>query len=216
MKPDPFHALRQPTTPIMPDRAFAAALRARVEAALSDPEPDDHRSEPVSDTAIRTAPTVEAGATISVTPYLSVDDAAAAIDFYRRAFGARELVRLAQPDGRIGHAEITIGEAKVMLADEFPEIDFLGPRSRGGASVTLVLHVPDVDAVFERAVAAGATVVRPVADQFYGERAGQILDPFGHRWSLQTVTEDVSPEEMLRRASASASVDDAGGDATTG
>jgi PhnB protein len=135
----------------------------------------------------------------TLTPYLVVDGAAEAIAFYTHAFGAKETMRLAEPSGRIGHAEITIGKALVMLADEFPEMNIRGPRALGGSPVTLHLQVDDVDAVAARAVDAGATVVFPVKDQFYGERSGRFTDPFGHVWVLSTHIEDVSPEEMQRR-----------------
>jgi PhnB protein len=135
----------------------------------------------------------------TLTPYLVVDGAAEAIAFYTHAFGAEETMRLAEPSGRIGHAEITIGKALVMLADEFPEMNIRGPRALGGSPVTLHLKVDDVDAVAARAVDAGATVVFAVKDQFYGERSGRFTDPFGHVWVLSTHIEDVSPEEMQRR-----------------
>jgi len=137
----------------------------------------------------------------SVTPYLIVKGGAQALDFYARAFGAVERLRIGG-DGRIGHAEITIGDSCVMLADEHPEIGALSPTTVGGAPVSLHLYVEDVDAVVARAVAAGATLTRPVADQFYGDRVGGITDPFGHRWSVVTHKEDVSPEELQRRAAA--------------
>jgi PhnB protein len=133
----------------------------------------------------------------SVTPYLMVRDAARAIAFYRDAFGAKEVMRFDGPNGKIAHAEVTIGDSHVMLADESPE--FAGPQTLGGAGVSLMLYVDDVDATFARAVAAGATVRRPVADQFYGDRLGTLADPFGHVWSIATHREDVSLEEMQRR-----------------
>lgn len=141
----------------------------------------------------------DVGAT--VTPYLSVRGAAAAIEFYKKAFGATEASgsRFVQPDGRIGHAEINIGGARIMLADEFPEIGFRSPESLGGSPVLIHLDVPDVDAVGRRAVAAGATVVRPVADQFYGDRTGQFRDPFGYTWAISTRKEELPLEEMQRR-----------------
>jgi PhnB protein len=135
----------------------------------------------------------------SVTPYLSVRGAAAAIDFYKKAFGATELYRLTQPDGRIGHATIDIAGAKIYLADEFPEIGFKSPESLGGSPIFIHLDVADVDAMGRQAAAAGATVVRPIADQFYGARSGQFRDPFGHTWTLSTEKEVVSPEEMQKR-----------------
>lgn len=138
----------------------------------------------------------------SVTPYLCVKDAARAIEFYKQAFGATERILMADPGGRIGHAEIKIGDALIMLADEFPEMGFLSPETTGGSPVMLHLYVKDVDAFFNQAVAAGAKAQRPVEDQFYGDRAGKLADPFGHVWYIATHKEDVSPEEMKRRAAA--------------
>lgn len=134
-----------------------------------------------------------------VTPYLAVSDAAAAIEFYKQGFGARELMRLPSPDGRIGHAEIKIGEAIVMLADENPDADHISPKTLGGSTVKLHMYVEDVDQFFETAVAASAKVLIPVADQFYGDRSGRLQDPFGHVWLISTHVEDVSPEEMQKR-----------------
>jgi PhnB protein len=138
----------------------------------------------------------------SITPYLSVKGAASAIDFYKKAFGAQELFRMQQPDGRIGHAEIQIGDSRIMMADEFPEMDFRSPLSLGGTPVGIMLYVADVDAVFARAVAAGAKVVNPLQNKFYGDRLGSILDPFGHSWHIATHVEDVPPDELQRRAAA--------------
>ena len=138
----------------------------------------------------------------TVTPYLSIRGAADAIEFYKRAFGATEHIRMTQPDGRIGHAEVQIGESRVMLADEFPEMDFRSPHSIGGTAVSLHLYVEDVDAVVKQAVAAGAKVIRPVQDQFYGDRLGTLADPYGHVWHVSTHKEDVSTEELQRRAAA--------------
>jgi PhnB protein len=138
----------------------------------------------------------------SITPYLAVKHAADAIDFYRRAFGARERMRLAAPEGKIGHAELEIGDSVVMLADEFPDMDFRGPASLGGTSVTLHLYVKDVDASFRKATEVGAKPVREVRDQFYGDRTGAVRDPFGHVWHLATHKEDLSSEEIARRAKA--------------
>jgi PhnB protein len=135
-----------------------------------------------------------------ITPYLSVKGAAEAIEFYKNAFGATETMRISQPDGRIGHAEIKIGEAAIMMADEFPEIGFLSPHTLGGSPVMLCLEVEDVNTFFARAAEAGGKVLQPLEDKFYGERAGKIEDPFGHAWSFSTKIEDVSPEEMQRRA----------------
>ena len=141
----------------------------------------------------------------SVTPYLSVKGAAKALDFYQRAFGAEVVVRMDMPDGRVGHAEIVIGDSHVMLADEMPEMaDALtkSPQTLGGSSFGLMIYLPDVDARFKRALDAGGTVKRPVQDQFYGDRTGTLQDPFGHIWTLGTHVEDVSPEEMKKRMAA--------------
>ena len=135
----------------------------------------------------------------TVTPYLIIDGASAAIEFYKKAFGAEELFRMPMPGGRVAHAEIQIGDSRVMLADEFPEMDARGPKSRGGTPVSILLYVTDCDAVFGRAVAAGAKVKRPMKDQFYGDRSGTLEDPFGHCWSVSTHKEDLSPEEIQRR-----------------
>jgi PhnB protein len=132
-------------------------------------------------------------------PYLSIRNAAAAIDFYKRAFGATELLRMTQPDGRVGHAELHIAGAVVMLADEFPEMDIRSPQALGGSPVTIHLYVEDVDRFAARAIGAGLEVLRPIADQFYGDRSGFFQDPFGHRWSFSTHQEDVPPEELHRR-----------------
>lgn len=140
----------------------------------------------------------------SVTPYLIVDGASDAIDFYARAFGATEVLRLPMPGGRVAHAEIKLGDSHVMLADAFPEMDARSPKAYGGTPVSLLVYVPDVDALAEQAVAAGAKVLRPLADQFYGDRSVTISDPFGHQWTLATHVEDVPPEEIARRAAAMA------------
>jgi PhnB protein len=136
----------------------------------------------------------------SVTAYLSIRDAGKALDFYKRAFGAKELLRMAGPDGKIGHAEIKLGDSRVMLADEFPSMGFLGPQSRGGTTVMLHLYVKDVDATVVKATAAGATIKRPIKDEFYGDRTGTIEDPFGHVWYVATHKEDLSPAEIRRRS----------------
>ena len=136
----------------------------------------------------------------TVRPYLCVKDAARAIEFYKKAFGATEVMRLVDPtNGKIGHAQIQIGASMVMLADEFPELGILSPQSLGGSPVSISLFVEDVDALASQAIAAGAKVLGPVADQFWGERSGKFEDPFGHIWLIQTRTEEVSPEEMQRR-----------------
>ena len=138
----------------------------------------------------------------SVTPYLIVKGAARALEFYARAFGAKELYRMDQPDGRVGHAEIQIGDSRIMLADEFPDMGARSPETVGGTPVGITLYVEDVDETVARAVAAGAKVTRPVENKFYGDRMGELTDPFGHRWYLGTHVEDVSPEEIGRRAAA--------------
>jgi PhnB protein len=135
-----------------------------------------------------------------VTPYLHVDGASKAIEFYRTVFGAKERMRMAAPDGRIGHAELEIGNSMIMLADEHPEMHVLGPKSVGGTPVTVLVYVEDVDRAFERALKAGAKELRPVENQFYGDRSGQFEDPFGHHWNVATHVEDVPPDEMAKRA----------------
>jgi PhnB protein len=135
----------------------------------------------------------------SVTPYLICKGAADAIEFYKQAFGATELMRMPMPGGKLGHAEIRIGNSAVMLADEFPEMDVRGPQSLGGTSVSLLIYVEDVDRAFPRAIQAGGKEVRPLMDQFYGDRSGTLEDPFGHKWTIATHKEDVPPEEMARR-----------------
>jgi PhnB protein len=135
----------------------------------------------------------------AVTAYLSVQNAAQALDYYKRAFGAKELVRMPMPDGKVGHAEIKLGDSHVMLADEMPNMGFLSPQSRGGTTVQLHLYVPDVDATVQRALAAGGKLTRPIEDKFYGDRAGTLEDPYGHVWYIATHKEDVPPKEMKRR-----------------
>ena len=134
----------------------------------------------------------------SITPYLIVDDAKAAIEFYTRAFGAEEKLRLPMGD-RIGHAELKIGDSIFMLADEFPDMGHLSPKSRGGPTSSFVLYVDDVDTAVPKAINAGAKELRPVEDQFWGDRMGTLADPFGHHWSLTTAKEEVAPEELQRR-----------------
>jgi PhnB protein len=140
-----------------------------------------------------------------VTPYLCVDGADAAIRFYNTVLGATERGRLAGPDGKVGHAELQLGDSLIMLADEYPDMGLRGPKAIGGTPVTISVYVEDVDAVFDRALEAGATSLRPVETQFYGDRAGQFEDPFGHRWNVATHVEDVPPEEMAKRAEQAAS-----------
>ncbi|HEV7219493.1 MAG TPA: VOC family protein [Terriglobales bacterium] len=138
----------------------------------------------------------------AVTPYLVVQGAAKAIDFYKKVFGAQELMRIPGPGGRVMHAEIKIGDSIVMLADEHPEMDARSPQAFGGSPVSLMLYVPDVDNVFKQALSSGAKELRPVKDQFYGDRSGTISDPFGHKWTVSTHVEDVSADEMKRRMAA--------------
>ena len=137
-----------------------------------------------------------------VTPYLYIDGASAAIDFYRSVLGASERMRMSGPDGKIGHAELDVGDSVIMLADSNPDMDVRSPKSIGGTPVALHVYVEDADGVFERAMQAGARQLRPVEDQFYGDRSGQFEDPFGHRWNVATHVEDVSPDEMAKRAAA--------------
>ena len=136
----------------------------------------------------------------SVTPYLIIKGAADAIEFYKQAFGATELFRFPAPDGKIGHAEIKIGDSPIMLADEFAEMGYKGPQALGGSPVSLMIYFEDVDTVFNRAVEAGASVKEAVQDKFYGDRTGTLTDPFGHVWHVSTHKEDVSMEEMEERA----------------
>lgn len=174
---DALESFRISDTPVEPRPEFVRALRARLERSA----------------AMTTTTAVE------LTPYICVHDADAAIRFYADAFGAVETYRLTGRDGRIGHAELDISGNRLMLADEYPEAGALGPRSIGGAAVLMHLSVPDVDAAVARAVEAGATLVRPVADEFYGDRVGRVLDPFGYAWHISTMVEQVSAEEAKRR-----------------
>jgi PhnB protein len=135
----------------------------------------------------------------AVTPYLSLRDAARAIDFYAKAFGGRVMVRMDMPGGKIGHAEMKIGDSMVMMADESQEMDFMSPRTRGGTTVLLHLYVKDVDATVAKAIGAGAKLIRPVKDQFYGDRAGAVEDPFGHRWYVATHKEELTPAQIKKR-----------------
>jgi PhnB protein len=136
----------------------------------------------------------------TITPYLAVDDAAEAIEYYKRALGAKERVRMDAPGGKIGHAELEIGDSLVMLSDPFPQGSTTPPKELGGTSVSVFMYVEDVDAVVKQAVDAGATVTSEVADQFWGDRFGSIQDPFGHSWSIATHVEDVPPDEIAERA----------------
>jgi PhnB protein len=136
----------------------------------------------------------------SVTPYLTVQGANEAIEYYKSTLGAKERMRMAGPDGKIGHAELEIGDSLIMLADEYPEMGARSPKTLGGSAVSIMIYVPDVDAVVERMEKAGGKILRPVGDQFYGDRSGGVEDPFGHRWHVSTHVEDVPPDEMQRRA----------------
>jgi PhnB protein len=135
-----------------------------------------------------------------VTPYLIIDGASDAIDFYTKVLGAHERMRMPGPDGKLGHAELQLGNSVIMLADEFPDMGAVGPKSVGGTPVTLHVYVEDVDSVFDNAVASGAKEIRAVENQFYGDRSGQFEDPFGHQWNVASHVEDVPPEEMEKRA----------------
>jgi PhnB protein len=138
----------------------------------------------------------------SVTPYLSIKGAAEAIEFYKKAFGATELFRM-EHDGKIGHAEIKIGDSPIMLADEFPDMGFVSPITLGGSPFGLMIYVDDCDTVFNRAIESGGVEVKPLQDQFYGDRSGTLKDPYGHVWTVATHKEDVAPEEMEKRMAAS-------------
>ena len=138
----------------------------------------------------------------TATPYLIVNGAGRAIEFYKQAFGATEVMRIGAPGGKVGHAEIKIGDSHLMLADEHPEMDARSPQTIGGTPVGLALYFEDCDAVFNRAVSLGAKVLKPLQDQFYGDRSGTVADPFGHKWTIATHKEDVSPDEIQKRAAA--------------
>lgn len=138
----------------------------------------------------------------SVTPYLIVKGASDAIEYYKNAFGAVELFRMAAPDGKVGHAEIKIGDSPIMLADEYPEMGFVSPATIGGSPVGIMIYVEDVDTVYKRSIEAGGKEIKPLQDQFYGDRSGTFKDPFGHVWTIATHKEDVPEEEMKRRAAA--------------
>jgi PhnB protein len=144
----------------------------------------------------------------AVTPYLSVNEAARAIEFYEKVFGAKEVMRMPGPHGTIGHAEIQINNCRIMLADEYPDMNFRSPQAFGGTPVHIHLYVKNADDVADRAVAAGAKMLRPVQDQFYGDRSGSVEDPFGHVWHVATHTKDISMNEMKKRAAAMASTAD--------
>jgi PhnB protein len=147
----------------------------------------------------------------TATPYLIIRGAADAIEFYQKAFGATELFRFPAPDGKIGHAEIKIGDSPIMLADEYPEMGYKGPQTLGGSPVSIMIYVEDVDTVFNRAVSSGGSIKEAVQDKFYGDRMGTLTDPFGHVWHISTHKEDVSVEEMQRRAKAASAAASGGG-----
>jgi PhnB protein len=138
----------------------------------------------------------------TATPYLIVDGAAAALDFYKVAFGATELFRMPTPGGKIGHAEFKVGDSIFMMADEHPAMGAYGPKEYDGSPISIMLYVEDVDAMYNRAIAAGATIERPIENKFYGDLAGGIIDPFGHKWFIATHIEDVAPDEMTKRMAA--------------
>ena len=140
----------------------------------------------------------------TATPYLIIKGAAQAIEFYKKVFGATEVMRFPMADGRVGHAEIKIGDSFLMMADEFPEMGYVSPKTLGGTPVSIMLYVDDADATFDRAVSAGAHAEQKMEDKFYGDRSGTVMDPFGHRWTISTHKEDISMEEMQRRAGAMA------------
>jgi len=179
---DPFDALRITDTPLDPRPEFTAELRRTLATALENTMTDTLSTTAASPTATGT----QAPERQTITAYISVRNATAALAFYVDAFDAVEISRLVSDDGRIGHAEITIGTSRLMLADEYPEIDSVGPETRGGPTCSFTIEVPDADESFARAVAAGATIERPVDDQFHGNRMGSVRDPFGHRWTLST------------------------------
>jgi len=138
----------------------------------------------------------------SVTPYLIIKGAAEAIEYYKKSFGATELFRMPTPDGKIGHAELKIGDSPIMLSDEHPDLGHVGPQTLGGTPVGIMIYVDDVDTIYKRAISGGGQEIRPLQDQFYGDRSGTLKDPFGHMWTVATHVEDVAPEEMQKRMAA--------------
>ena len=138
----------------------------------------------------------------SVTPYLIIKGAAEAIEYYKKSFGATELFRMPTPDGKIGHAELKIGDSPIMLSDEHPDLGHVGPQTLGGTPVGIMIYVDDVDTIYKRAISGGGQEVKPLQDQFYGDRSGTLKDPFGHMWTVATHVEDVAPEEMEKRMAA--------------
>jgi uncharacterized glyoxalase superfamily protein PhnB len=223
---DPFEVLRLDEGPVDPRPDFAADLRARVLDDLRGGAPMDNTTTSASASAsastASTATTATTATTArpprirSVTPYLIVRHGAAALDFYRDAFGAVEVQRFVGDDGRIGHAELTIGDSTVEMADEHPEYDILGPQSLGGTTCSFTLDVDDVDQAFARAVSLGATVDREPADQFHGNRTASVIDPFGHRWRLLAPLAAMSPEEYAAAGAAQGYVVEVGDRAAAG
>ena len=205
---DPFDALLADTTPIAPSARFTQQLRQQLTTAFD--ELDRHQEGTMTDTITPTAAATAgtagtagtASTVTSVTPYLVVDGAAAAIDFYVQAFGAVEHHRLVGDDGRVGHAEISIGTSRIMLADEHPEYDAIAPTTRGGTSTSFTIETDDVDVRFARALELGATALQPIEDQFYGARRGTLRDPFGHSWSLSQPIPGFDPEQYAQNSAA--------------
>lgn len=209
MSNDPFDRLTTPDEPVRPDSRFATDLRDRIATALGLTETDTDTQPTIrfqtgrpamSTTAHPTTTAAGAPVAAAVTPYLSARDAVAALDFYIEVFGAVEAIRVMGDDGRVGHAEFSIGSARVYLADEYPEIGVSSPQTLGGTSVTLHVEVSDVDALFARAVAAGAQSLGDPADQPHGARHGTLVDPFGHRWMLSQQVETFDVAEYARRS----------------
>lgn len=196
--PDAFDALRADTSPIAPSVSFADQLRQQLAVHLHDTTLDNDAT-----TTPLEQPMSEPATVNSVTPCLVVDGATAAIAFYVAAFGAVEHHRLVGDDGRIGHAEIIIGNSRLMMADEYPEANAISPTTRGGTSTSFTIEVTNVDDVFARAIAAGATELRPIADQFYGHRQGTLRDPWGHQWSISSPIANFTDEQYAANSSAS-------------
>lgn len=205
---DAFDVLAADTAPIQPERRFADSLRRQLDTELGV-----HMTDTITEigTEVGTAPAATATATTAIdplevtntiTPYLVVNGAAAAIDFYVAAFGAIEHHRMVGDDGRIGHAEIIVGGSRLMMADEYPEVGVLSPTTRGGTSVNFTITVPDVDRSFAAALALGAKELRPVEDQFYGFRQGTLVDPFGHQWSLSTPIAGYTDQQYIEQSAA--------------
>ena len=198
---DAFDVLAADTSPIRPDRRFADSLRLQLDTELGV-RMTDTIAQTGADTDTAPAAIDPMQVTNTITPYLVVNGAAAAIEFYVAAFGAIEHHRMVGDDGRIGHAEIIVGGSRLMMADEYPEVDALGPTTRGGTSVNFTITVPDVDRSFATALALGAKQLRPVEDQFYGFRQGTLVDPFGHQWSLSTPIAGYTDRQYVEQSAA--------------